>query len=395
MMDQRPALLGGKPAFSKKVPMVRPVLPDYSELAEGVQDILTTGMVTKGRFLAEFEQALAQHLEVKHAVAVASCTSGLMLTYRALGLTGDVIVPSFTFMATVSALVWNGLRPVFADVHAGTTNLDPQAVEALITPQTTAIVGVHNFGNPADIQGLKAVADRHRLKLIFDAAHGFGARYQGVPVGRQADAQVFSLSPTKLLITGEGGVVATMDDELAHMIRMGREYGNDGSYDTIFPGLNARMPEFNALLGLHSLENLEHAAESRNETAVLFHEALSRIPGIGFQEVRPGDRNSYREFSITVEPAKFGLHRDEIVTALAAENIDSRKYYEPPVHRQTAYRTYFDGSPLPNTEWLASHSISLPMWTDMDQSVSLQICEAFQRIHLSAQEIRDKLAVQG
>jgi dTDP-4-amino-4,6-dideoxygalactose transaminase len=394
-MDQRPALLGGKPAFPNKIPMVRPVLPDYSELAEGVQQILSTGMVTKGRFLAEFEEALAQHLGVKHAVAVASCTSGLMLTYRAFGLTGEVIVPSFTFMATVSALVWNGLRPVFVDVHPGTTNLDPRAVEAAITPRTTAIVGVHNFGNPADIQALLAIADRHGLKLVFDAAHGFGALYQGVPVGRQADAQVFSLSPTKLLITGEGGVVATMDDELAQLIRVGREYGNDGNYDTVFPGLNARMPEFNALLGLHSLENLEHAAESRNETAAVFHEALGRIPGIGFQEVRAGDRNSYREFSITIQPDEFGLTRDEIVNAFAAENIDSRKYYEPPVHRQTAYRGYFDGSPLPNTDWLASHSISLPMWTDMDQSISLQICEAFQRIHLSAREIRDKLTVQG
>jgi dTDP-4-amino-4,6-dideoxygalactose transaminase len=374
--------------------MVRPVLPDYSELAEGVRQILTSGMVTKGRYLVEFEEALSQHLGVKHAVAVASCTSGLMLTYRALGLTGDVVVPSFTFMATVSALIWNGLRPVFADVHAGTTNLDPQAVEAAITPQTTAIVGVHNFGNPADIQALQEIADRYGLKLVFDAAHGFGARYMGVPVGRQADAQVFSLSPTKLLITGEGGVVATMDDELAHLIRVGREYGNNGNYDTVFPGLNARMPEFNALLGLHSLENLEHAAESRNETAALFHEALGRIPGIGFQEVRPGDRNSYREFSITIDPEAFGLSRDEIVVALAAENIDSRKYYEPPVHRQTAYRGYFAGTPLPNTEWLASQSISLPMWTDMDQNVSLRICEAFQRIHLSAREIRDKLAVQ-
>lgn len=394
-MDQRPALLGGKPAFSEKIPMVRPVLPGYSELAEGVQQILSTGMVTKGRFLAEFEQALARHLGVKHAVAVASCTSGLMLTYRALGLTGEVIVPSFTFMATVSALVWNGLTPVFADVHPGTTNLSPEAAEAAITPRTSAIVGVHNFGNPADIQALQAIADRHGLKLVFDAAHGFGARYQGAPVGRQADAQVFSLSPTKLLITGEGGVVATMDDRLAHLIRLGREYGNDGNYDTVFPGLNARMPEFNALLGLHSLQNLEHAAESRNETAALFHEALGRLPGIGFQEVRPGDRNSYREFSITIRPDEFGLTRDEVATALAAENIDSRKYYQPPVHRQTAYRGYFDGTPLPNTDWLASHSLSLPMWTDMDQRISLLICEAFRRIHLRAREIRDKLAVQG
>jgi dTDP-4-amino-4,6-dideoxygalactose transaminase len=349
-------------------------------------------MVTKGEFMVAFETAIAEHLGVKHAVAVSSCTSGLMLVYRALELSGEVVVPSFTFMATVSALVWNGLRPVFTDVDPGTTNLDPAAVERAITSQTTAIVGVHNFGNPADIAALQMLADRRGLKLVFDAAHGFGARYQGNPVGSQGDAQVFSLSPTKLLITGEGGIVATNDDDLARKVRMGRDYGNDGNYDSAFPGLNARMPEFNALLGLRSLQNLEHAADSRNETAALFQEALGRIPGIGFQEVRPGDRNSYREFSITISPEAFGLRRDEIVPALSAENIDSRKYYEPPVHRQTAYRSYFNGDPLPNTDWLAAHSLSLPMWTDMDPRVSLLICEAFQRIHTHARAIHDKLA---
>jgi dTDP-4-amino-4,6-dideoxygalactose transaminase len=391
-MNNKPAFLGGQPVFTDKIPMVRPVLPDYAEMAEGIRHILSTGMVTKGEFMVAFETAIAEHLGVKHAVAVSSCTSGLMLVYRALELSGEVVVPSFTFMATVSALVWNGLRPVFTDVDPGTTNLDPAAVERAITSQTTAIVGVHNFGNPADIAALQMLADRRGLKLVFDAAHGFGARYQGNPVGSQGDAQVFSLSPTKLLITGEGGIVATNDDDLARKVRMGRDYGNDGNYDSAFPGLNARMPEFNALLGLRSLQNLEHAADSRNETAALFQEALGRIPGIGFQEVRPGDRNSYREFSITISPEAFGLRRDEIVPALSAENIDSRKYYEPPVHRQTAYRSYFNGDPLPNTDWLAAHSLSLPMWTDMDPRVSLLICEAFQRIHTHARAIHDKLA---
>ena len=201
-MRDNPALLGGRPIFETKVPIVRPVLPDLNSLQAGIQDMLSTGMVTKGRYLTAFESAVANHLGVKHAVAVSSCTSGLMLVYRGLGLTGDVVVPSFTFMATVSALVWSGLRPVYADVHPGTTDLDPLAAEAAITPQTTAIVGVHNFGNPAEIEALQAVATRHGLKLIFDAAHGFGALYQGKPVGTQGDAQMFSLSPTKLLISG-------------------------------------------------------------------------------------------------------------------------------------------------------------------------------------------------
>src|SRR5512138_2321889 len=259
-MSDMPAILGGVPAFQSKINIVRPVMPDLYEMEDSVQGILRSGMVTKGEHLKRFEQAIREHLGARHAIAVSSCTSGLMLTYRGLGLTGDVVVPSFTFMATVSALVWSGLRPVYADVDPGTTNLDPAAAEAAITPQTSAIVAVHNFGNPAEIDALIAVARRHNLKLIFDAAHGFGALYQGQPVGGQANAHVFSLSPTKLLITGEGGIVATNDDALADKIIMGREYGNSGNYDSAFAGLNARMPEFSALLGLHSLDLLEDAA---------------------------------------------------------------------------------------------------------------------------------------
>ena len=390
-MSNNPAILGNKPIFDAKVQIVRPLLPSFSELSGEVEGILQSGMVTKGHHLQVFEQAAAEHLRVKHAVAVSSCTTGLMLTYQGLGLTGDVVVPSFTFMATVSALVWAGLRPIYADVNAGTTNLDPEAAEAAITPQTSAIVAVHNFGNPAEIDALQAVADRHGLKLIFDAAHGFGARYQGVPVGPQGDANVYSLSPTKLLIAGEGGIVATNDDTLAETIRIGREYGNSGNYDSAFAGINARMPELNALMGYHSLQRLEDAARRRNEVVALYQEELGRLPGIGFQEVRPGNRNSYKDLSITVDPEAFGLDRDQLAVALAADNIDTRKYYEPPVHRQTAYSSYYDGQPLPNTEYLATHSLSLPVWSSMSDEVALNICQAVQRIYEHGSEIRSKL----
>lgn len=391
-MVDLPAVLGGAPAFQKKVNIVRPVMPDISEMADGVQQILASGMVTKGEYLKAFEKAVREHLGVKHAVAVSSCTSGLMLTYRALGLTGDVVVPSFTFMATVSALVWSGLRPVFADVNPGSTNLDPAAAEAAITPNTSAIVAVHNFGNPAEVDALQQVADRHGLKLIFDAAHGFGAQYQGQPVGAQGNANVFSLSPTKLLITGEGGIVATNDDDLAHKIILGREYGNSGSYDSAFAGLNSRMPEFNALLGLRSLERLEDAAQTRNQTADLYQEMLGLLPGVAFQEVRSGDRNSYKDFSVTFDPDAFGLTRDELAQALAAENVDTRKYYEPPVHRQTAYQSFYEGQALPHTDWLAAASLSFPMWSNMDSQVVMRICEAIQRIYHHRQAVRDCLA---
>lgn len=392
-MTAKPAILGNSPLFDHKIHIVKPVLPDMSQMRSGIEGILQSGMVTKGQHLRAFETAVAEHLNVKHAVAVSSCTTGLMLTYQGLGLTGDVVVPSFTFMATVSALVWNGLRPVFADVDFGTTNLDPKAAEAAITLETTAIVAVHNFGNPADIEALEGIAKRYNLKLIFDAAHGFGALYQGTPVGPQGDAQVYSLSPTKLLITGEGGIVATNHDDLAESIRLGREYGNSGNYDSAFAGMNARMPEWNALMGLHSLDMLEEAASHRNNSVDIYHEQLGQIPGVAFQEVRPGNRNSYKDFSVTIDPEKFGLDRDELAEALAVENVDTRKYYEPPVHRQTAYEHFaYPSNGLRNTELLSERSLSLPVWSHIPNETVMGICEAVRRIYETADKVRESLS---
>jgi dTDP-4-amino-4,6-dideoxygalactose transaminase len=387
-MNHRPAVLGGTPIFRSKVNIVRPVLPAFEDMKADIEEIFSSGMVTKGRHLAAFERAIAEHLGVKNAVAVSSCTLGLMLTYRGLGLTGDVVVPSFTFMATVSSLVWAGLKPVFADVDFDTTTLDLKAAEKAITPNTCAIVAVHNFGAPAEIEELQALSDRRGLRLIFDAAHGFGTLYRGTPVGKQGDAHVYSLSPTKLLITGEGGVVATDDDSLAESIRLGREYGNDGKYDSAFAGVNARMPELSALMGIYSLRNLESAACHRNQTAALYRKQLGRTDGIGFQDVSEINRSSYREFSIVIDPASFGLNRDELATALQAENVDTRKYYDPPVHRQTAYAQFapVSGS-LTNTDLLAVRSLSLPMWSDMSDDIVLDICLAITRIGEFANDV--------
>ena len=391
-MDSKPAILGAYPVFAEKIPIVRPMLPDFEELADGVRAMLTSGMLTGGKNLRDFEQAIAQHLGVQYAVAVSSCTTGLMLTYHGLGLTGDVIVPSFTFMATVSALRWSGLQPVFVDVDFASTNIDPAAVEAAITPSTSAIVAVHNFGNPADIEALEHLAHQYSLKLVFDAAHGFGTLYQGVPVGSQGNAHVYSLSPTKLLIAGEGGIVATNDKALAEHIRIGREYGNSGNYDSAFAGFNARMSDFHALLGLHSLQMLEKAVTRRNQIVALCHEQLGDVPGVGFQYVRPDDRCSYKDFSITIDASTFGMNRDQLAVALAAENIDTRKYYDPPVHRQNAY-CQFAPPPgvLTQTESLAACSLSLPLWSHMSDTVARDMCRAIQRNQAYAEDVVDTI----
>jgi len=387
-MSNKPAILGGQPAFNSKINIVNPLLPEYSIIANDVEELLTTGMLTKGKHLVQFEKEAADQLQVKHAVAVSSCTSGLMLTYQALGLSGEVIVPSFTFMATVSSLVWAGLKPVYVDVDSGTTNIDTKKIEEAITPDTSAIMAVHNFGNPADIDALESIASAHGLKLIFDAAHGFGTLYKGKPVGSQGNAQAFSLSPTKLLIAGEGGIVSTNDDELAAKLRMGREYGNSGNYDSAFAGMNSRMAEFNAILGIQSFALLEGAVQRRNEIVNLYKETLKDVPGIEFQYIAPENRCSYKDFSIVIDENAFGLNRDELSKSLLADNIDSRKYYEPPVHRQTAYACYYDGKSLESTEWLAKNSLSLPIWSQMDDEIILNIAESIKSVHEYSNEIK-------
>jgi len=388
-MNNTPAILGNSPIFDSKVYIVKPRLPELGDMSEELKEMFASGMITKGKLLAKFENDIAEHLGVKHAVAVSSCTIGMMLVHKALGLTGEVVMPSFTFMATAGAAVWAGLKPVFADADRETTTLDPASAESVITPNTSAIVAVHNFGNPADMDELQSIADKHGLKLIYDAAHGFGATYKGVAVGGQGDAQVYSLSPTKLLTTGEGGIVATNNDDLAAKIKMGREYGNDGNYDSAFAGLNGRMPEFSALMGIYGLKLLEEAAQHRNKIVDLFHEELGKLPGISFQKVREGNRNSYREFSIMVHEEEFGLTRDELAMALTEENIDTRKYYDPPVHRQTAYRQFAPSEEsLPNTNWLSAHSLALPIWSHMSTEIAANICVAIQRYYEFSGEIK-------
>jgi dTDP-4-amino-4,6-dideoxygalactose transaminase len=394
-MPGLPAVLSARPAFETFVPIVRPTLPPFEgDLRNELAGVLESGNLTKGEYLREFETRIANYLGVKHAVGVSSGTLGLLLTYHGLALKNEVIVPSFTFMATVHPLVWLGARPVFVDIDPHTWNIDPARVEAAITPRTTAIVAVHNFGNPAPIAELEAIAAQHELKLVFDAAHGFGSLHQGRPVGRYGDAEIFSLSPTKLLVAGEGGIVATDDDALAEHVRIGREYGNPGDYGSDFPGVNARMPEFNAILGIHSLSMLEENAVRRNRLVAAFREALDTVPGITFQEIAPDDRCSYKDLSITVEAEAFGLDRDELALALRAENIDTRKYHDPPVHLHKTYRDLLEGQtdPLSATDEIAAKSLSLPIWSHMRLEMVERICEVIQAIHAHRAEVRQALS---
>ncbi len=389
-MTERPAVLGGDPLFPDGLRMFRPTLPPYEEVAADVAGLFETGMLTAGPHAVEFERRLGEHLGVEQVVAVSSCTIGLVLACQALDLTGEVIVPSFTFMATVHPLAWNGVKPVFVDIDTETWNVDPVQVEKAITNNTSGIVAVHLLGTPAAVEELEEVAARHGLKLLFDAAHGFGALHQGTPLGRYGDVEVFSATPTKVLSAVEGGIVATNDAEIARRVRVARNYGNPGDYGSEFPGLNARMPEFNALVGMKSLEILEKNVSRRQEIAVTYKARIGVLPGTAFQRIDEGDRSSFKEFSLLIDASEFGIDRAVLARALAAEGIDSRFYYDPPVHRHEAYGDSA-ASDLPVTEVVAASTITIPIYSHMDDQTVDRVCAAVERAHAHAAEIAARL----
>jgi len=389
-VKKKPAVLGGKPAFSDVFQFAQPTIPELSEISTELKEIFSTKNITNGRYVHEFEKEIAKYLGVKHAVAVSCCTSGLILTCKSLELTGEVIVPSFTFSATVQALVWNNLKPVFVDCDPKNFNINAKLIEDLITPRTSAIMAVHVFGMPADIDALVKITKKHGLKLIFDSAHAIGAKYDGKLVGGFGDAEVFSLSPTKVLTAGEGGIVATNDDALAKNIRIGRDYANPGDYNCQFAGLNARMAEFNAILGLKGLETMEEKVISRNRLAEVYKQNLKNVPGISFQEGTPGSRSTYKDLSILVEPELFGLSRKILAECLDKENIRTKKYYYPPIHRQKFITSLFkvDENKLKVTNHVSENILSLPMFTHMEEKDIITICNAAKNIRAHSSEIQ-------
>jgi dTDP-4-amino-4,6-dideoxygalactose transaminase len=362
----RPAIDGGRPLFPDGLPLARPAIADPAAVADAAAAILASGVLTNGPTVRRLEERAAEYLGVRHCLAVASCTAGLMLVLRASGLSGDVVLPSFTFSASAHAVAWNGLRPVFADIRPDDLLLDPDAVARSAGVRTSAILATHTYGTPCDTEALGVLARRNGIRLFFDAAHAFGSRRGATMVGGFGDAEVFSLSPTKVLIAGEGGIIATNDDTLAERCRIGRDYGNPGDYDTRFIGLNARMSELHAATALASFEDLEERIGRRNQLAERYRKALGDLPGVDFPTVAEGDRSTYKDFTILIDADRFGTEAASVAKALAAEGVQTRRYYAPPVHRQRAYRWVGPANgALPETDRAAARVLTLPLWTGM------------------------------
>jgi dTDP-4-amino-4,6-dideoxygalactose transaminase len=347
-------------------------------------------MVTDHIYVRELEKNISSYLGVKNAVGISSCTAGLMLSMQLMGLRKtEVILPSFTFVATANAAYWNDCKIVLADCDPDTFDISPEDVQEKITKETKAIIGVHIFGNPCDIKALEEIAKDNGLKLIFDSAHAFGASYDGKKVGGFGDVEVFSCSPTKLFITTEGGIVTTGDDKLARDIRVARNYGNLPDYQCQVPGLNARMTEINALVGIEMLKEMEQIVKNRNEYVSVFKKLLGKIPGIKFQQTTKGAFHAYKDFGILVDPEEFGVNRDVLYDALAKENVMTKKYFYPPVHMIDAYSDLADAE-LPNTEYVTNNVLCLPIHSYMDKELIEKISHSIERVHEFSGEISSK-----
>ena len=391
-MTSIPAILGGSPIFTDRLSISRTTLPDFATVEDRYKEVFSTGMITNGKYVEEYEYRMALYLGVMRAVAVSSATSGLLLTLKCLELGGEVILPSFTFSVTGHVLAWNGLRPVYVDIDPDTCLIDPEQVEEAITHDTCAIIGVHLWGNPCLVDRLQEIADSHQVPLIFDAAQAMGSRYFERAVGGLGRASVFSCSPTKLVTSGEGGIVATNDTDLAEMVRIGRNYGDDGSYDCAFEGINARMSELHAILGLASLSTADVNIDRRRHLIGQYKQRLDQLPGISFQKTTPGGVSNGVYFSIIIDPNLFGLTRDQLYGCLAAEGIDTRRYYYPPLHLQKVnshLRPRYEGK-LPHTERLAATSLTLPMFSHMTEEQVSGVCDAIESLHEYSERVQSR-----
>jgi dTDP-4-amino-4,6-dideoxygalactose transaminase len=394
----RLAVLGGTPAFGERLHVGRPNIGDRARLLARFEDLLDRRWLTNdGPFVQEFEQRLARMLDVRHVVAMCNATVALEIAIRALGMTGEVIVPSFTFVATAHALQWQQITPVFCDVDPATHNIDPARVEALITPRTTGIIGVHVWGRSADVTALGEIASRRGLRLLYDAAHAFACTARGRTIGSFGDAEVFSFHATKFLNSGEGGAVATNDDALAERMRLMRNFGFAGYDRVVYVGTNGKMGELSAAMGLTSLEAIDTFVAANRANHASYTTALAGIPGITIVPYDGAERTNFQYVVLEVDEEVTGLTRDELQRVLWAENVMARRYFYPGCHRMEPYRSYFPhaGLLLPETERLVTRVLTLPTGTAVDATIVGGVCAIIRAAMEDAPHVRRALAATG
>jgi len=367
---------GGVPAFDSPLHVGRPNVGDRATLLARIEDMLDRSWLSNdGPYLREFETRIAELLGVRHCIAICNGTVALQVMAKACGFSGEVIMPSFTFVATPHALEWQGVTPVFCDIDPQTHNIDPAQVEALITERTTGILGVHVWGRPCDVTALHDIARRHDLVLAFDAAHGLACSHGGTMIGNFGAAECFSFHATKFFNTFEGGAITTNDDDIAARCRLMRNFGFDGPDHVASVGINGKMNEVCAAMGLTNLEALSSFVDVNTRNYRAYAAGLASIPGVELIPYSETERSNHQYVVVEVDATSAGLSRDQLHSVLTAQNVLARRYFYPGCHAMEPYRSRPLSAPLPQTERLTSRTLSLPTGTAVDVSDIRVICD--------------------
>ena len=388
------AVLGGTPLFAAPIHVGRPNIGNRDRLLARINEMLDRGWLSNnGPFVQEFERKTAEFLGVRHCIAMCNGTIALEIAIRATGMRGEVIVPSFTFIATAHALQWQEITPVFCDIDPRTHLIDPAQVQQMITPRTTGIVGVHVWGQPCDIEALSQIARRRNLTLMFDAAHAFGCSYRGRMIGNFGIAEVFSFHATKFFNTFEGGAIATNDDDLAAKIRLMKNFGFHGYDNVEYIGTNGKMSEVCAAMGLTGLESLDEFVEHNRRNYRQYRRELAGLPGIRMLAWNESERCNYQYVVAEIEEELTEISGDELVRTLHAENILARRYFYPGCHRMEPYRSFFPhaGLMLPATERVAQRLLVLPTGTTIGEAEISGICAVIRLIAANGRALRQRL----
>ena len=388
------AIFAGHPNFLEPLHVGRPNIGNRERFLERTGQMLDRLWLTNhGPLVQEFEKGIADYVGVKHCICVCNATIGLELAIRAVGFHGEVIVPSYTFIATAHALQWQEITPVFADMDPATHNLDPARIERHITPQTTGILATHVWGRPCAVEALTEIAERRGLKLMFDAAHAFGCSHQGRMVGGFGMAEVFSFHATKFLNSLEGGAIMTNDDDLATKIRLMSNFGFSGYDNVIHLGTNGKMTEVCAAMGLTNLECIADlvAVNRRNHEA--YRAGLEGIPGLRLLHQNPAEQSNYQYVVVEVDSEQAGLSRDDLIQVLHAENVLARKYFWPGCHRMEPYRSLYPyaGMLLPDTERVGARIMVLPTGVAVAEAQIRIVCGIIRTATQQAVQIRAAL----
>ncbi len=369
------AVYGGDPAFKEKLYVGKPNMGNKNIFLNYINDIIDRKLFSNnGPLLQEFEKKLSEFLGVKNVICVVNGTTALEIAIKALNLTGEVIVPSYTFIATVHSLYWQGIKPVFVDIDGDTGNIDTEKIEELITARTTGILAVNLYGIPANIDKLSEIAKKYNLKLLFDSAHAFACSYKGRMIGGFGDAEIFSFHATKFFNTIEGGAITTNDDELAEKLRLMRNFGFSGNDNVISLGINGKMNEFSAAMGLTNLICIDSFISANYNNYLEYKKNLGDINGINLLKYNENEKCNYGYIIIRTDYGST-VGRDELYNVLWAENIFARKYFYPPCHLMEPYKTNFKvKNSLKETEKFSNSVLALPTYQHITSDDIKTIC---------------------